>query len=131
MQTPQLGTTHNQKAPLLGAQEKIINVKYQQALNLVTIRGSSIRDNSSHKYEGLVKDIENHFRSSNSLHLYFNYDFLDSSAIAHLGTIISRLNEYHERGKMVKVFWSCLSVADNMNDEGQKLKSLSKFEFHL
>ncbi len=110
--------------------EKTIRVDYQQALNLITVRGSSIADHSSYKYDDLVDKIESHFKLGNSLQLYFNFDFLDNSALAYLGIVISTLNEYHDKGKMVKAFWSCLSVADNMNDEGEKLKALSKFEFH-
>ncbi|MEP1093695.1 MAG: SiaC family regulatory phosphoprotein [Cyclobacteriaceae bacterium] len=111
--------------------EKTIRVQYQKTLNLVTVKGSSIADHSSYKYDDLINILDTHFKKGNSLQLYFNYDFLDSSALTYLTTIVSILNEYHGRGKMVKVFWSCLSVADNMSNEGEKLKSLSSFEFHL
>lgn len=110
--------------------EKTIRVEYQSMLNLITVKGSSIGDHSSYKYDYLIEKIETHLKKSNSLQLYFNFDFLDSSALAYLSTIISTLNEFHDKGKMVKVFWSCLSMADNMSDEGEKLKSLSKFYFH-
>jgi len=109
---------------------KILNVKFQTKLNLVVVRGTSIGDSSAHKYEQLTQDIIAHFRSGNSLHLYFNFDFLDSSALAYLASIFSSLNEYHRKGKNIKLFWSCLSVADNMNDEGEKLQTICEFEFY-
>lgn len=114
-----------------GPPEKTIRVEYQEPLNLLTVKGSSIGDHSAYKYDLLLDYVEAHFKSSNSLQLYFNYDFLDSSALGYLSIIISALNEYHNKGKLVKLFWSCLSMADNMNDEGKKLKTLSQFEFHL
>ena len=109
---------------------KILNVKFQTKLNLVVVRGTSIGDLSAHKYEQLAEEIATHFKASNSLHLYFNFDFLDSSALAYLATIMASLNEYHNKGKTIKLFWSCVSMADNMNDEGEKLHSLCEFEFY-
>lgn len=109
---------------------KIIQVQYQEPLNLLTVRGSSMGDYSTHKYELINRHIVNHFKTRNSLHLYFNYDFLDNSALAYLATIMSTLNDYHDRGKQIRLFWSCVSTADNMNDEGQKLKSLCRFTFN-
>ena len=126
---PRLTNTYSQNS--LGSNiEKVIRVEYQKPLNLITVRGSSIGDYSSHKYERLVEIITDHLKMSNSLQLYFNFDFLDSSALAYLATIISTLNEFHSKGKMIKLHWSVLSVADNMSDEGEKLKALSSFEFY-
>ncbi len=130
MQATQLNSSYPPGISKPTKGEKTIRVEYQRILNLITVKGSSIGDHSSYKYDYLVDKIETHFKRGNSLQLYFNFDFLDNSAIAYLGIVISVLNEYHSKGKMVKVFWSCHSVADNMNDEGEKLKVLSKFQFH-
>lgn len=131
MQATGLKSSYLSKSPGSLNVEKTIRVQYQKALNLITVKGSSIGDHSSYKYDDLINTLDTHFKQGNSLQLYFNYDFLDSSALTYLTTIVSILNEFHGRGKMVKVFWSCLGVADNMSDEGEKLKSLSSFEFHL
>lgn len=109
---------------------KILNVKFQTKLNLVVVRGSSVGDQSAHKYEQLSTDIISHFRISNSLHLYLNFDFLDSAALAYLTSVMAVLNEYHDKGKNIKLFWSCINVADNIQDEGEKLSSLCEFEFY-
>ncbi len=130
MQATGLDSNNPFKISPSGKGEKTIRVDYQKMLNLITVKGSSIGDHSSYKYDFLLDKIEYHFKRKNSLQLYFNFDFLDHSALAYLSIVIAALNEYHQRGKMVKVFWSCLSVADNMSDEGEKLKVLSKFEFH-
>ncbi|MEP5614399.1 MAG: SiaC family regulatory phosphoprotein [Cyclobacteriaceae bacterium] len=131
MQATGIKNKHHLEVSGLIPVEKTIRIQYQKTLNLVTIKGSSIGDHSSYKYDDLIEKISTHFKQGNSLQLYFNYDFLDSSALAYLATIISTLNDYHDRGKTVKIFWSCLSVAENMGDEGEKLKDLSRFEFHL
>lgn len=131
MQASGLSYTAVHNPEKTGAPVKVISVQYQKLLNLVIVRGSSIGDQSAQKYERLMYSIDHHLGTENSLHLYFNFDFLDSSALAYMATIISSLNEYHSKGKNVKLFWSCLSVAENMGDEGTKLKALCKFEFHL
>lgn len=109
---------------------KILNVKFQTKLNLVVVRGSSVGDHSAHKYQQLSEDVTSHFKSSNSLNLYFNFDFLDSAALAHLASIIALLNEFYHKGKTIKLFWSCLSLAENVIDDGEKLKTLCEFEFY-
>lgn len=131
MQTPGLSYVPRQKPKNTDVTDKIISVQYQKPLNLIIVRGSSIKDQSELKYLSLVRNIERHLRTENSLHLYFNFDFLDSSALAYMATVVSTLNEFHKKGKKIKLFWSCLSMADNMGDEGEKLKALCNFEFHL
>ncbi len=130
MQATRLNSSYPPDITKASQGEKTIRVEYQKVLNLITVKGSSIGDHSSYKYDYLIDKIETHLKNGNSLQLYFNFDFLDNSALGYLGIVISTLNELHDKGKMVKVFWSCLSVADNMNDEGEKLKALSKFPFH-
>lgn len=131
MQSPQLRPANSKDLFPLDSSVKTIRVEYQRTLNLITVRGSSVGDQSDYKYDALLDDIESHFKMGNSLQIYFNYDYLDSAALAYLATIIAALNDFHQRGKLVKVHWSCFSVADNVVDEGEKLKSLSKFEFHI
>ncbi len=109
---------------------KILNVKFQTKLNLVVVRGSSVGDQSAHKYVQLSTEIASHFKISNSLHLYLNFDFLDSAALTYLASIMTVLNKYHDKGKNIKLFWSCINVADNIDDEGEKLSSLCSFEFY-
>lgn len=130
MQATQLNSSYPPGVTRSTKGEKTIRVEYQKMLNLITIRGYSIGDHSAYKYDDLVDKIETHLKQGNSLQLYFNFDFLDSAALAYLGIVISTLNEFHSKGKMIKAFWSCLSVADNMGDEGEKLKALCEFEFH-
>ena len=122
--TPKKATTNKESV-------KVISVQYQKELNLIMVRGSSIEDYSTHKYEVLSDDINHHFRLNHSLHLYFNYDYMDLKAVEFLKPIFESLETYHKKGKAVKVFWSCLNAAENARDFGSQLKSQSSFGFHL
>lgn len=130
MHTPKLNSTPNQNLLQTNPPVKVIAVQYQKPLNLIIVRGSSILDHSELKYSLLSRDIERHLSTQNSLHLYFNFDYFDSSALAYMASIITTLNDFHKKGKKIKLFWSCFSTAKNMGDEGAKLQTLCNFEFN-
>ncbi len=110
---------------------KVINVQYQKELNLIITRGSSIKDYSAHKYDIVTDNINEHFRMNRSLHLYFNYDYIDSSAFQFLNPIVELLNEFNAKGKSVRLFWSCLSAGDDAHNLGMQLKEAAEFDFNM
>ena len=113
-------------------QERMFQTRYQQGLNLVTVRGWSVTTDIHIKYEQLLRDIGTHFESSDSLNLHFKYELFNSSSLRYLFMIIKTLNEAHAKGKTVRIYWSCASSYEaEMIDMGLDLANISDFKFKI
>jgi len=104
---------------------------YIRTMNVMVIKGRS-DENVEGTYEKALEQINHHFKTfdQESLDVFLGLSHFDMVTTKYLFSLVSLLNEFHRRGKKIKIFWSYKKNED-MIDVGLDLQEFCEFPFEL
>ncbi|WP_258105285.1 DUF1987 domain-containing protein [Marinoscillum sp. MHG1-6] len=114
------------KSPLL---DKKLNISFRPNLNVLVVKGWSVKKEYASLYEKLLEQIREHLKTENSLTVYLSYDLFNSSTAKFVFNLIKVFNKAHAKDARVKIEWIVEEENDELFESGFDFKEFCEFSF--
>jgi len=112
-------------------QKEMLVVKYNEANGIVVVKGKSTNLTSLQKYTKLAEKVKSHLESHGKLTCYLCYEEIGVTTLMFLYDFVDTLQEAHENGRVVTVFWVVDKKDYLLVEAGKDLKTVVDFNFKI